>query len=175
MTHTGLASPDTSAPVAWSGASCSYRLVRLFHSRETLCLALPVWRGDRPGSHRQCMFEVFKFFLCGHRTKLPSAFVPRSCFRRVSLDSLHTYIAYEFGIVGGSERERRIGASGFRRTLEIAPGSGKIADIDHLLPMRDQARNEFLFLGPRNRGVSYIELRGGTDDGTAVGSNQCDA
>src|SRR6476620_2043130 len=85
-------------------------------------------REYRLGRHRQCMFEVFKFFLCGHRTKLPSAFVPRSCFRQVSLDSLHTYVAYEFGIVGGSERERRIGASGFRRTLEIAPGSGKIAD-----------------------------------------------
>ena len=61
------------------------------------------------------MLEVFKFFLRGHRTKLLSALVPRSCFRQVSLDSLHTYVAYEFGIVGGSESERRIGASGFKK------------------------------------------------------------
>jgi hypothetical protein len=121
------------------------------------------------------MLELFKLFLCGHRTKLPSTLVPRSCFRQVSLDSLHTYITYEFGIVGGSESERRIGASGFRRTLEIAPGSRKLADIDHLLPMRDQAGNEFLFLGPRDLVVSYIELRGGTRDGSAVSSNQFDA
>src|SRR6476620_7312071 len=121
------------------------------------------------------MLEVFKFALCGYRTKFPSAFVPRSCFRQVSLDSLHTYVAYEFGIVGGSESECCIGASGFRRTLEIAPGSGKIAAIDHLLPMRAQARTEFLFLGPRAGGVRDPKLRGGTGDGSAVGSNQCDA
>src|SRR6478735_7799914 len=150
---------------------------RRAHRSWPLLAHLPVLvrREDRLGRHREGMLELFKLFFCGHRTKLPSTLVPRSCFRQVSLDSLHTYVTYEFGIVGGSESERRIGASGFRCTLEIAPGSGKIADIDHLLPMRDQARNEFLFLGPRDRGVSYIELRGGTDDGTAVGCNQCDA
>jgi hypothetical protein len=41
-----------------------------FDSRDTL-LALPDWRGDRLGSHRQDMLELFKFSLCGHRTKLP--------------------------------------------------------------------------------------------------------
>ena len=120
------------------------------------------------------MLELFELFLCGHRTKLPSALVPCSCFRQVSFDSPRTYVTYEIGIVSGSESERRIGASRFRRTLEIAPGSSKIADIDHLLSMRDQTRNEFLFIGPRKPGVSYIELGCSTGDGSAVGSNKCD-
>ena len=64
--------------------------------------------------------------------------VPDARLLGVRLDPLRADLLDEGGIVGGADRERRLGAAGFRRALEVGTGAWEISDLHHLAAVLDQ-------------------------------------
>jgi len=126
-----------------------------------------------------CALECGQLHVGTLDPELLGALIPDARLVGIGLDAVRADLVDRFLVVGGREHQRRLPAAGLGRAAEIGPGAGEIADIDHLLAMRNEILDAVALVRAKDQrrfgSLRNVEPGRGAGQDRAVRSHQLDA